>query len=140
MKLPSREEFKLPNGLTVIVAKDSRFPLLTVRLAFLAGSKYDPQDLPGLSENVAALLNQGTALRSARQIAEQAADLGGQIAAFSHHDDLTVSGSCLSTTAPEFSGSLPMSSSTLLSRKTKSSCKRKTAYRCCAVSVPRRAI
>ena len=61
VKLPSREVFKLPNGLTVVVAKDSRFPLLTVRLAFLAGSKYDPQDLPGLSENVAALLNQGTA-------------------------------------------------------------------------------
>jgi zinc protease len=102
VKLPSREEFKLPNGLTVVIAKDARFPLLTVRLAFLAGSKYDPQNLPGLSENVAALLNQGTASRSARQIAEQAADLGGQIAAASRQDDLTVSGSCLSTTAAEF--------------------------------------
>jgi predicted Zn-dependent peptidase len=102
VKLASREEFKLPNGLTVVVAKDNRFPLLTVRLAFLAGSKYDPQDVPGLSANVAALLNQGTTSRSARQIAEQAADLGGQIAALSHHDELTVSGSCLSTTAGDF--------------------------------------
>jgi predicted Zn-dependent peptidase len=102
VKLPSREVFKLPNGLTVVVAKDSRFPLLTVRLAFLAGSKYDPQDLPGLSENVAALLNQGTTSRSARQIAEQSADLGGQIAVSSQHDDLTLAGSCLSTTAGEF--------------------------------------
>ena len=53
VKLPGREEFKLPNGLTVVVARDARFPLLTVRLAFLAGSKYDPQDLPGLSDSVA---------------------------------------------------------------------------------------
>src|SRR5690349_15415549 len=68
VKLPTRQQFKLPNGLTVVVAKDARFPLLTVRLAFLAGSKYDPHDLPGLSENVAALLNQGTASRTARQI------------------------------------------------------------------------
>jgi len=102
VKLPSREEFKLPNGLTVVVAKDARFPLLTVRLAFMAGSKYDPQDLPGLSDSVAALLNQGTAARTARQIAEQAADLGGQIVSASRHDDLTVSGSCLSTTAADF--------------------------------------
>src|SRR6476620_7388292 len=102
VKLPGREVFKLPNGLTVVVAKDDRFPLLTVRLAFLAGSKHDPQDLPGLSDSVAALLNQGTTSRSARQIAEQAADLGGQIAAASRPDDLTLSGSCLSTTADEF--------------------------------------
>src|SRR6266700_1366176 len=91
LKLPNREEFKLPNGLTVMVAKDSRFPLITVRLAFLAGSKYDTPDLPGLSDSVAALLNQGTATRSARQIAEQAADLGGQVSAASRHDDITVS-------------------------------------------------
>ena len=92
----------LPNGLTVVLARDSRFPLLSVRLAFLAGSKYDPHDLPGLSDSVAALLNQGTTTRSARQIAEQAADLGGQISAGSRHDDLTVAGSCLSTNASQF--------------------------------------
>lgn len=104
VKLPTRQQFKLPNGLTVVVAKDARFPLLTVRLAFLAGSKYDPHDAPGLSENVAALLNQGTASRTARQIAEQAADLGGQIAASAQADDLTLTGSCLSTNAAAFLG------------------------------------
>jgi zinc protease len=106
VKLPNREEFKLPNGLTVVVAKDPRFPLITARLAFLAGSKYDPPDLPGLSDSVAALLNQGTATRSAQQIAEQAADLGGQVSAASRHDDLTVSGGCLSTNAADFLGLL----------------------------------
>ena len=104
VKLPARQQFTLPNGLMVVVAKDTRFPLLTVRLAFLAGSKHDPHDLPGLSENVAALLNQGTTSRTARQIAEQAADLGGQIAASSEHDDLTLAGSCLSTNAAAFLG------------------------------------
>ena len=55
-----------------------------------------------MSDSVAALLNQGTALRTARQIAEQAADLGGEIAATSSPDTLTLSGACVSQNAPQF--------------------------------------
>ncbi|MGI8959813.1 MAG: M16 family metallopeptidase [Bryobacteraceae bacterium] len=101
-KLPHIERFQLPNGLRVIAAEDPRFPLTTFRIAFHAGSKYDPKDLPGLSDSVAALLNQGTASRTARQIAEQAADVGGEITAISSPDTLIVSGSCLSQNAPQF--------------------------------------
>jgi zinc protease len=102
VKLPHIERFQLPNGLHVIAAEDPRFPLTTFRIAFHAGSKYDPKDLPGLSDSVAALLNQGTASRTARQIAEQAADLGGEIVATSSPDTLTLSGACLSQNAPQF--------------------------------------
>ena len=102
LKLPAVERFELPNGLHVIAAEDPRFPLTTFRIAFNAGSKYDPKDLPGLSDSVAALLNQGTASRTDRQIAEQAADLGGAIIATSTPDTLTLSGSCLSQSAPQF--------------------------------------
>jgi zinc protease len=102
VKLPRIERFQLPNGLHVIAAQDPRFPLTTFRIAFHAGSKYDPKDLPGLSDSVAALLNQGTPSRTARQIAEQAADSGGAIIATSSPDTLTLSGSCLSQNAPQF--------------------------------------
>ncbi len=85
----------------VIASEDRRFPLITFRVSFQAGSKFDPKDLPGLSDSVAALLNQGTTNRTARQIADQAADLGGQIAAGTSRDTLIISGSCLSdNTAP----------------------------------------
>jgi zinc protease len=102
VKLPKVERFQLPNGLRVIAAEDPRFPLTTFRIAFHAGSKYDPKDLPGLSDSVAALLNQGTQSRTARQIAEQAADLGGQIVVTSTADTLTLSGHSLSQNAPQF--------------------------------------
>jgi zinc protease len=102
VKLPRIDRFKLPNGLSVIAAEDSRFPLLTIRLSFLAGSKHDPQELPGLSDSVAALLNQGTKTRTAQQIAEQAADLGGQVTGAATPDSLTLAGSCLAGNGPQF--------------------------------------
>lgn len=102
IKLPNIERFRLPNGLSVIATEDPRFPIVTFRIAFLAGSKYDPKDLPGLSDTVAALLNQGTTSRNARQIADEAADLGGDIGASSTADTLTVSGNCLSENAARF--------------------------------------
>src|SRR5579884_1521704 len=65
-KLPPVSETTLPNGLTVVMVEDPRFPLVTVRLSFMAGSRFDPAELPGLAESVAALLTEGTAKRSAR--------------------------------------------------------------------------
>ena len=59
-KLPPISETKLPNGLRVVLADDARFPLVTVRLNFQAGAKFDPPDLPGLAANTAALLTEGT--------------------------------------------------------------------------------
>src|SRR5581483_8548810 len=101
LKLPNIERFQLANGLHVVAAEDPRFPLTTFRIAFQAGSKYDPKELPGLSDSVAALLNQGTASRTARKIAEQSADLGGEIAGTYTPDTRAISGGCLSQNAPQ---------------------------------------
>ncbi|MBV9669559.1 MAG: insulinase family protein [Acidobacteriales bacterium] len=102
VKIQHIERFRLPNGLEIVTAEDNRFPLTTFELAFMAGSKFDPADLPGLSDSVAALINQGTATRSAQQIAELSADLGGRISATSIPDTLTISGSCLSENVKRF--------------------------------------
>ena len=53
--------------------------MVTLRLGFLAGAKYDPPGVPGLAETTAALLTQGTHSRPARQIAEEVAAIGGQL-------------------------------------------------------------
>ncbi len=95
-KLPAAFETKLPNGLNVVLVEDKRFPLLTVRLGFLAGSKFDPKDVPGLSEMVAALLTEGTRTRTSRQIAEELASIGGELSGVSGPDGLIISGSALS--------------------------------------------
>ncbi len=94
-KLPPITESKLPNGLSVVMAEDTRFPLVTVRLAFQAGSKSDPANLPGLSDSLATLLTQGTKTRTSRQIAEELASIGGTLAGHSTADALILSGSSL---------------------------------------------
>ncbi len=99
-KLPPVSETKLPNGLTVILVEDQRFPLVTLRLNFQAGSRFDPKDTPGLSEAVAALLTEGTKTRSARQLSEETDGLGGTLGAASGPDALTISGSALAENLP----------------------------------------
>jgi zinc protease len=100
-KLPSVFETTLPNGLRVVLVEDRRFPLVTLRLAFEAGSKFDPKDLPGLSEAVGSLLTEGTGKRLSRQIAEELADLGGAMRAASGPDGLTVSANALAENLPK---------------------------------------
>src|ERR1051325_8454538 len=80
-KLPPVYETKLPNGLSVVLVEDSRFPLVTARLNFQAGSKFDPKDMPGLAEAVATLLREGTKTRTAQQISEESDSLGGSLGA-----------------------------------------------------------
>jgi zinc protease len=95
-KLPPVFQTKLPNGLSVEVVEDSRFPLVTARINFAAGSKFDPAAMPGLSETVASLLSEGTKTRSSRRISEETDAIGGGLGASSGADSLTVVGSSLS--------------------------------------------
>src|SRR4051812_36913656 len=99
-KLPPVYETTLPNGLGIVLVEDSRFPLVTVRLNFPAGSKFDPKDLPGLSEAVASLLNEGTKTRTARQISEETDGIGGSLGGSAGADSLTVVGSALAEYLP----------------------------------------
>jgi zinc protease len=98
-KLPPVFETKLPNGLTVLLADDPRFPLMTARLVFFAGNKRDPKDIPGLASGVAAMLMQGTSKRTYRQIAEELDSLGGAMNAATGADALTFDVSVLTENA-----------------------------------------
>lgn len=94
-KLPPVIQHRLANGLEVLLVHDSRLPLVHLRLGFPAGSKLDPPGLWGLSETTAALLTEGTAHRSAREIAELVTGLGGALRAHSGPDALLIEGSVL---------------------------------------------
>lgn len=95
-KLPPVFETRLPNGMGVVLVEDGRFPLVTARLNLQAGSKFDPKDLPGLAEGVAAVLTEGTKTRTARQISEETDDLGGSLSAVAGQDSMTIAGGALS--------------------------------------------
>jgi zinc protease len=98
-KLPPVFETRLPNGLTVMLAEDPRFPLVTTRLVFLAGNKRDPNDIPGLAAGVASMLMQGTSRLTYQQIAEDLDSLGGTLTANTGADALTVEAGVLAENA-----------------------------------------
>jgi len=80
VKLPTPSETTLPNGLRVLILEDHRFPLVNMNLIILgAGATAEPADLPGLASTTAAMLQEGTATRSSKQIAEETEKLGAEI-------------------------------------------------------------
>lgn len=77
VKLPKPVEAKLNNGLTVLILENHKLPFISLHLLIEgAGPIDEPADKAGLAAATAALLTQGTASRSSRQIAEET-DLDG---------------------------------------------------------------
>lgn len=90
-QFPSVNSKTLPNGLRVFVAPGSDVPAVTVALVLTdAGSIRDPKGQEGLAQLTASLLTQGTASRTAEQIARAIDSVGGSLSASADHDDTTV--------------------------------------------------
>ena len=94
-KMPPVHETTLPNGLAIALVEDGRFPLVSMRLSFQGGSKFDPAELPGLAAMVAGLVTQGTSTRSYREIAEELTSIGASLSGHASPDILTLGGSVL---------------------------------------------
>jgi zinc protease len=99
LPVPEVEELKLDNGLTVWVVARPDFPKVTALLVMRGGTAADPKEMEGVSEVFADVLKEGTATRSARQIAEQLQAVGGEINVGSGDDAVTVYADGLSTGA-----------------------------------------
>jgi zinc protease len=76
----------LDNGLVLQVVERHALPILTVQMGIRAGSRRDPPDAPGTANLVAALLTEGTATRSASEIADQIEFVGGKLNAGAQED------------------------------------------------------
>ncbi|HXB22017.1 MAG TPA: pitrilysin family protein [Candidatus Solibacter sp.] len=76
VKLPHPKEVQLPNGLTLLVIEQHKLPTVSYNLWIKSGALSDPKDTPGLASFTADLLRQGTAKRSATQIATELDELG----------------------------------------------------------------
>ena len=99
VKLPKPAEYTLPNGLTVLILEDHRFPLANVQFNIDgAGGLYDPANRPGLASTTAQMLREGTKTRSSKQLAEEIDAMGASISAGSSSTSAstTVNGSGLS--------------------------------------------
>lgn len=71
----------MENGMTVLIADHPSLPIITVNMLIKAGAVHDPDAKAGLSYMVAGMLDEGTATRSAVQIAEQIEFIGGELSA-----------------------------------------------------------
>ena len=81
LRLPDATRATLKNGLVVYVMPTRRLPLVDFRLLVRAGSVNDPVGKEGLADLTAELMTQGAGTRSAQQIAEEIAFVGGTLAA-----------------------------------------------------------
>ena len=81
VRFPAFEEQTLPNGLRVVVIEQHEQPLVSLRLLVRAGKTFEPAGRAGLAQATAALLTQGTATRSAQQVAQAVDFVGGSLSA-----------------------------------------------------------
>jgi zinc protease len=85
-KLPIPHSFRLSNGLTVIYDERPGLPIVAANLVVKTGNDASPINKPGVGNFAVAMLDQGTATRSAAQIADEAAALGATLATRSSMD------------------------------------------------------
>jgi zinc protease len=88
---PAYKTQKLANGLTVFVVEDHRQPLVSYTLMLDGGAIAHPPQKAGLASITAELLTQGTATRSAQDIARAIDGVGGDLSAGADDDTATVS-------------------------------------------------
>jgi zinc protease len=79
VKFPPYSVKTLANGLQVIAVSHHEQPVVSVRLIVRAGAAQDPADKPGVAALAATLLDQGTATRTAEQIANAVDSIGGAL-------------------------------------------------------------
>ncbi len=77
LRFPAFEQRTLPNGLRLVVIERHGEPEVSLRLMLPAGKLYEPAGKAGLASATADLLTQGTASRSAQQIAAAIDGVGG---------------------------------------------------------------
>jgi zinc protease len=90
LPVPATARSTTPEGLTVWIAARPGLPKLTATLTVRGGSAADPRELPGVSQLLAETVKDGTATRTARQLAEELQAAGGQISASASEDAISV--------------------------------------------------
>ncbi len=97
---PAYETRILSNGLRVFIVEDHRTPTVTLRLLVKSGDAADRNEI-GVADATAALLNRGTAKRTAVEFAELTDFLGARVEGGSEADDTSLVASGLVKDLPK---------------------------------------
>jgi len=100
-ELPTTTTFTLKNGLKVTLVPYGAIPKTHVALALRLGNADEAAHQTGLADLMGKLLLQGTTTKSAVQLAEAAAGLGGALEANVREDDTALEIECLGDSTVE---------------------------------------
>jgi len=95
-------DFSLPNGMRVTIVPYGVVPKVAIRAYVAAGAIDESAGQVWLSKLNAALMKEGTHSRSGSQVAQDAADMGGQMEIDAGSDYTSAGGVVLSDFAPNF--------------------------------------
>jgi zinc protease len=99
--VPAHESYALPNGMKVTLVPYGNLPKVTLSLVLRSGNLNDPTDMPGLADIAGKLMKEGTVSRSSKQIAEEAAGMGGAVNITVGPDESDVTTDVLSEFGPK---------------------------------------
>ncbi|MGH9761308.1 MAG: M16 family metallopeptidase, partial [Blastocatellia bacterium] len=94
------ERVVLSNGLVLLLSENHTTPAVSVRAVVNAGSRFEPDQKAGLASLVGELLDEGTAARTSRQIAETVESLGAKLETYGEYQTSGVAGAFLAKDFP----------------------------------------
>lgn len=100
--IPSLDRFTLSNGLSVLLCRDARLPLMEARLSLEAGEASEAPGEEGLSDGTAALLLKGTVERDSASLARFVSGLGFSLDAAGRKETVLLYASGLARNARKF--------------------------------------
>ena len=85
----------LPSGIVVLAKETNTAPAVTILVGLRAGAYYDPEDAEGTAALAARVLDRGTEIRTAADIADELDGRGASLSVIAGRHQLTVSATCL---------------------------------------------
>ena len=101
-KLPPTQDFTLSNGMHVTLVPYGEVPRVALRAYVSAGAVHEPAGQVWISQLTGLLMKEGTASRSASDVAREVADMGGQLDVSPGTEFTSIGGVVLSESGPKF--------------------------------------
>ncbi len=98
--VPAHDTYKLANGMQVTLVPYGHLPKVTVSLVVRAGRRNQPADKLGVANLTGDLMKEGTTTRGAKQVAEEAAQMGGAVEVSIGEDESAMETDVLSEFGP----------------------------------------
>jgi predicted Zn-dependent peptidase len=98
--VPAHQSYTLPNGMKVTLVPYGNLPKVMLALMVRAGMVNEPKDTAGMATLATKLMKEGTTSRTAKQVADDAAEMGGTIEVSIEADQTGISSDVLSEFGP----------------------------------------